>query len=430
MTAGIVFLIAAFVILMALRMPIAFALGLSSLGYIYWFMPPNIPLMVISQLMSSKPSSFPLLAIPFFILVGELMNASGISQRLVDLAKAGVGHLTGGMGMVSLVASAMMSSFSGSSVANSVGTGAITIPAMKKQGYPRQTAAAIESASSSLGTIIPPSISMVVYGSLTGVSIGGLFIAGYLPAVLIVLAFAFTIRWMAKRYGVPVTERQSTRLVLKTLWRALGALAVPVIIIGGILLGVMTPTEAGAVGALYTFIVAVFFFRSLKPKDIWIVFQRTAITTGVILSIIATAAVLGYILTYERIPTKAANALLENISAEWAIMLILVVILIIVGTFMETNAAIAIIAPVILGITASSQLDPLFVGLIVVLALAIGVATPPVGVCLFVTAKIARTTIEKVSVAVVPLLIVFVVICFALALLPDVVLWLPRLLGF
>ena len=427
---GIVFLVASFAILLALRVPIAFALGLSSLGYIYLFMPASISLTIIPQIMTSKPSSFPLMAIPFFILVGELMNASGISQRLVDFAKAGVGHLRGGMGMVALVSSAGMSSFSGSSVANAVGTGAITIPAMIKQGYPRQTAAAIETASSSLGTVIPPSISMVVYGSLTGVSIGGLFVGGYLPGALSVIGLALVIRWVAKRHKVPVTERQPGRVIFKAFVRALSALGIPIIIIGGILLGFMTPTEAGAVGAGYTLIVTMLIYRTLSLRDLYGALRRTAVTTGVILSVIATASILGYIMTYERIPAMAADAMLENLSEEWMIMLVLVLILIVVGSFMETNAAIAIIAPIIMGITAGSGLDPLFVGVIVVLALSIGVATPPVGVCLFVTAKLARTTIEKVSVAVVPFVGVLVAITLLLSLLPDVVLFLPRLLGY
>lgn len=427
---GIVFLVASFAILLAIRVPIAFALGLSSLGYIYWFMPANVPLTVIPQIMSSEPSSFPLMAIPFFILVGELMNASGISQRLVDLAKAAVGHVRGGMAVVSIVASAGMSSFSGSSVANAVGTGAITIPAMKRQGYPAATAAAVETAASSLGTVIPPSISMVVYGSLTGVSIGGLFVAGYLPGLLAVIGLALVVRWVAKRHNVPVVARQPAAEILKVSLRALSALAIPVIIVGGILLGVMTPTEAGAVGAGYTLLLAVVFYRSLGVRDLFHVLLRTAITTGVILTVIATASILGYIMTYERIPSTAADALLDNLSSEWAIMLVLVLLLLIFGSFMETNAAIAIIAPIVVGITAGSNLDPMFVGLIVVLALSIGVATPPVGVCLFVTAKLAKTTIERVSVAVLPFVAVLVVITLVLALLPDVVLWLPRLLGF
>lgn len=370
------------------------------------------------------------MAIPFFILVGELMNASGISQRLVDLAKASVGHLLGGMGIVALVSSALMSSFSGSSVANAVGTGAITIPAMKKQGYPRQTAAAIETASSSLGTVIPPSISMVVYGSLTGVSIGGLFIGGYVPGVLSVVGLALVIRWVARRHNVPITQRQPMKVILKSLVRALSALAIPFIIIGGILLGWMTPTESGAVGAGHTLLVAVVFYRSLSLRDLYNALRRTAITTGVILSVIATASILGYILTYQRIPSMAADAMLQNLQSDWMIMLVLVLILIIVGSFMETNAAIAIITPIVMGITAGSGLDPLFVGVIVVLALSLGVATPPVGVCLFVTAKLAGTSIERVSIAVLPFVAVLILVTVVLALLPDVVLFLPRLLGY
>lgn len=427
---GVTFLTVSFVVLLLLRVPIAFAMGLASLGYIYWFMPATMPLTIIPQLMIAEPSSFPLMAIPFFVMVGELMNASGISDRLVTLAKVAVGHLRGGMAMVSIVASAGMASFSGSSVANAVGTGSITIPAMKKQGYPAATAAAIESSSSSLGTVLPPSISMVVYGSLTGVSIGGLFMAGYVPGVLSMIGLALVVRWAAKRHNVPVEERQPPREVAQAFLSALSALAVPVIIIGGILLGYMTPTEAGAVGAAYTLVVAVVFFRSLGLSDLFHALRRTAVTSGVILSVIATASVLGYIMTYERIPAAAANALLGNLESEWAIMLVLAILLFVLGSFMETNAAIAIIAPIIIGITEGSNLDPLFVGVIVVAALALGVATPPVGVCLFVTAKLARTTIEKTSVAALPFVAVLMLVVLVLALLPEVVLFVPRLFGY
>lgn len=427
---GLTFLIVSFVVLLLLRVPIAVSLGLSSLGYVFWFMPPTVPMTIIPQIMSSRPSSFPLLAIPFFILVGELMNASGISQRLVDLAKATVGHFVGGMGMVSVVASALMSSFSGSAVANAVGTGAITIPAMRRQGYPARVAAAIESSASSLGTVVPPSISMVVYGSLTGVSIGGLFVAGYLPGILMVLGLGGVIRWLAVRHRVPVVERPPVRQVLVTFVRAIGPMSVPVVIIGGILIGVMTPTEAGAVGVMVTLVLALVVYRSLRVRQLYRVLVRTALTTGVILLVIATASILGYIMTYERIPSTIATAVLDGLEAQWAIMLMLVVILVILGSFMETNAAIAIIAPVAVGIADGAGIDPLFMGLIVVVSLAIGVATPPVGVCLFVTAKIANTTIEKVSLAALPFISVLILVTAVLALLPSAVLWLPRLLGF
>lgn len=431
MSAGITFLILAFLVLLLLRVPIAFALGLASLGYIYWFMPASVPLTVIPQLMSSRPSSFPLMAIPFFIMVGELMSASGISQRLVDLAKVSVGHFRGGMGMVALVASALMSSFSGSSVANAVGTGSITIPAMKKQGYPASVAAAIETSSSSLGTVIPPSISMVVYGSLTGVSIGGLFMSGYVPAIFLILGLGIVIRLVAKKHDVPITAKEPPKVVWKTFVRSLSALAIPLLIIGGIIGGFATPTEAGAVGAAYTFIVGAFIYRSLSLKSLFDVLRKTAVTTGVILSIIGTASVLGYILTYERIPAQIAQSLLSGLTSSWAIMIVLVLLLFALGTFMETNAAIAIIAPIMMGITAvNTDLDPLFVGLIVVLALSMGVATPPVGVCLFVTSRIAGTSIERASVSVIPFVGIMLAITLVLALMPDLLLWLPRLLGY
>lgn len=422
-----IFLLVAFVALLAARVPIGFTLGLVSLGYIYFFLPDSASLSVIPQRMFASSNSFSLTAIPLFILVGEVMNKSGIAQRLVDIAQACVGHLRGGLGLVSLIASMFFASFSGSAVANAAGTGAITIPAMKRSGFDRGTASAIESASSSIGSVMPPSIIMVIYGSLAGVSIGGLFVGGYVPAVLSGIALIIIVRFLAQRQAVPVLPRTPVREILPMLTKALPALAVPVIIMGGILAGLMTATESGAIAATYTVLIALFAYRSLSIKDLPRILRDTAVTTGVVMLVVATAALFTWIMAFEKIPSRLAEALVAGLAEQWQVMLVIVLFLVVVGMFVEAISAVALVAPVFLPIAAAMGIDPLFMGVIICSALALGVCTPPVGVVLFVTSKIAGASIERTSARIVPLVAVLILVVCVIALLPGVVLFLPNL---
>lgn len=422
-------LLVTFFLLLAGRVPIAFALGLASLVYMHFFMP-GISLTVIAQQMFAGADSFTLTAIPFFVLAGELMNAGGIARRLVQFAKSMVGHFTGGIAMVALVSSTIFSSFSGSAVANAVGTGTVTIPAMKRTGYPKGLAAAVESSSSSLGAVIAPSIPLVLYGALAGVSIGGLFVGGYVPGILFAIALAFIIRWQARRLRIPVEKRASRGEIWTSLKESALALLTPIIIMGGILGGIMTPTEAGAVGALYALFVAVVVYRELSLKDLPRVLVNSAVTTGVVMLVMTIAAVFSWIMAYEMIPTTIAQSLLATLQEPWLLMMVLVVLMFIVGTFIDTLSAITILTPVLVPIGAAAGIDPLFMGLIITVALSFGVLTPPVGTVLFVTSAIAGTTIEDTSKAILPFVVVLFVGTLALALMPKVVLWLPRLFGF
>lgn len=424
-----VVLIAVFAVLLAGRLPIAFALGLASLAYLVFF-EPNVTLATIPQKMFAGADSFTLTAIPFFVLAGELMNRGGISQRLVDFAHSLVGHRRGGMGIVELVASMFFASFSGSSVANSAGTGSITIPAMRRSGYPRETAAAIETSSSSLGAIIPPSIPMVVYGGIANISIGALFVAGYVPAIVFALGLAIVVRIVALRLAIPVEPASSWGERMRAARAALAALVTPVIIMGGILGGVVTPTEAGAIGVLYASVIAFFVYRELRLRDLPEVLLNTAVTTGVVMLVMTVANSFGWILAFERIPAKLADLFVSGFTHGWQLMLAIVLLLIIVGTVLDTIAALIIVTPVLLPAALAAGIDPLFLGVIITIALSLGVATPPVGVCIFVTARIAETTIEDVSRALVPFLVVLFGLLALLALVPALVLALPRAFGF
>lgn len=424
-----VILLLVFSILLAGRVQIAFALGLASLAYMIFFMP-HVQLSVIAQQMYAGADSFTLTAIPFFVLVGEVMNSGGISRRLIHFTRTIVGHLTGGMGVVQLVSSMIFASFSGSAVANAAGTGSVTIPAMIRSGYPKSLAAALESASSSLGAIVPPSIPMIVYGSLAGVSIGGLFVAGYVPAAVFALGLMLVLRFTAVRWGIPLDARASLKEIAQAGRAAAAALLTPVIIMGGILGGIMTPTEAGAVAVLYAFVVAAFVYRELKLKHLPQVFINTAVTTGVVMLVMTIANVFSWIMAFEGIPRMVANALIQNFQEPWTLMLAIVALLLVVGIFIDTISALIILTPVLNLAATAAGIDPLFLGVIVTTALTLGVCTPPVGVVLFVTSSIAKTTIEETAKAILPFIAVLILGTFFLALVPNLVLWLPRLFGF
>lgn len=427
MTEVLIFLAATFVILLCLGVPIAHSIGMTTLGYFLIFRGGH-GLETLPQTMYNSTSSFSLAAIPFFVFVGELMAASGIADRMVYFARSLIGHLRGGLAMVSLLASLLVAAFSGSSVANAVGTGSVTIPSMIKAGYPRPFAAAVEAASSSMGTVVPPSVAMITYCSITGVSIKALFVAGYVPAIIYSLGFLIVIGMLSRRGKFGKDGKSTMHERGRALAAAIGPLLIPLIVMGGILGGFMTATEAGAIAGLYTLILALI-YRTLTFKMFTRVLVATAKTTGVVMMVVAVAATLGWILSIERIPTKVTQAALGAFSSQTAILVALVLFLLVLGTFMETLSAIAITAPVIVGIGAGAGIDPLVLGLLTVLSLSIGMMTPPVGVVTFVTTKIAGTTIEKTSVAILPFLAVLVIGTLSIAAFPDVALWLPRLVG-
>ena len=414
---------------LALRIEIAYALGLSTLLYLLLFLP-AVSLTTIPQQMYAGADSFSLTAIPFFVLVGELMTAGGISRRLVHFSHTLVGHLKGGMGIVELVASLIFASFSGSAVANAAGTGSITIPAMIQSGYPRGLAAAVESSSSSLGAILPPSIPLIVYASIAGVSVSGLFLGSYIPGLLLSLGLAVVIRWQAVRHRVPLSKRAARAEIGASAREAAPALLAPILIMVGIFGGVMTPTEAGAVGAVYTFLIAYLFYREIKLSDVPAILLNTAITTGVVMLVMTTAAVFSWILAFEAVPADAAELLLSAIRDPWLLMTAMVLFLIVLGIFIEPIPGLIILTPVIVPIGKAAGIDPLHLGIVVTTALTLGILTPPVGVILYVTSMIAKTTVEDTSRALIPFLLVLIGGTIIIAVTPGLVLWLPRLFGF
>jgi C4-dicarboxylate transporter DctM subunit len=334
------------------------------------------------------------------------------------------------MGIVELVASLIFAGFSGSAVANAAGTGSITIPAMIQSGYPRGLAAAIESSSSSLGAILPPSIPLIVYASIAGVSVSGLFLGSYVPGAILSLGLAILIRWEAIRHRVPMHPRASRAEKLAAAKDAAPALLTPLLIMVGIFGGVMTPTEAGAAGAVYAFLISYFLYREITLSDLPRLLLNTAITTGVVMLVMTAAAVFSWILAFEGIPADAAELFLSTVRDPSLLMISIVALLLVMGIFIEPIPGLIILTPVIVPIGAAAGLDPLHLGVVVTIALTLGILTPPVGVILYVTSMLANTTVEATSRALIPFLVVLIGGTLLIAVVPGLVLWLPRLFGY
>lgn len=373
---------------------------------------------------------FTFMAMPFFILAGEIMNRSGITARLIDFANALVGYLRGGLAHSNMVASVLFAGMTGAAVSDAAAFGNTLVPAMVKEGYSRPFACAVTAAGSIIGPTIPPSNLMVIYGSLMGVSIAGLFAAGILPGLLIALLCMAMIAALGRRLGLPKgSGGPSLKLILRTFRSSLLAIIMPVIILGGILGGVVTPTEAAAIAVLYALVVGAGIYRTLRLSDLVEMLERTALITGVVFLIIASASILGWWMTFEQLPQKVAAAFLAVSSDPTAIIGMILLLLVLVGLFMDINAALIILAPVLAPLTHAIGMDPVHAGIMIVLALNISLMTPPVGACLFVLASVTGETIERISASLWPFILVELAVLLAIAFWSDLTLFVPRLLG-
>jgi C4-dicarboxylate transporter DctM subunit len=416
----------AFFLGLALGMPVAFAMGVSALlaltlGDSFY------PLEVLPQRMFVMVDSFPLLAIPFFILAGEIMERGGISARLIGFAHALVGHLRGGLAHVSIVSSMIFAGVSGSSVADATAVGSIMQPAMIRKGFPRGFTAAVQACAASIGPIIPPSIIMIIYGSITGVSIGQLFLAGVIPGfaigfALMAITYLYAVRrgWQGEPWGGFAPIRRSMR-------EAFWALIAPLIIIGGIIFGVFTATEAGVVAVVYAWVIAMFVYREIGWRDLYAIILRAALITASVMLIIAAAGIFGWLLAVERAPQDAAAAIGEFTRDPAIVMLLALLLVLLVGCFVDVTAAAIMMIPVLYPLGQQFGFDPVHYAFVLCLGFVIGGLTPPVGILLFVTMTIAQTSMRETLRFLWPFLIAIIAILFALAYLPAVVLFLPRL---
>ena len=410
-----------------LNVPIAVAIGLASLSAILWS--GAIPPVVLVQKMFTATDSFPLMAVPFFILAGSLMEFGGISRRLVDFANSIVGRFSGGLAFVAIIASMFFGAISGAAVACVAAIGTILIPAMVRRGYDTPYATAVQATAGTLGVMIPPSIPMIIYGVLTGVSIGALFMGGILPGFLVGGSLMLVAWVIARKKGYKGDEKASGAKIWATFKDAILALLMPVIILGGIYGGVFTPTEAAVVAVAYGFIIGFFVYRELtlpKLKDILV---NTSIGTATIMFIIATSSVFSWILTAQRVPQAVAEAILSISTNPVVILTLINLLLLFIGTFMETVASIIILVPVLLPVVTQIGVDPLHFGIIIVVNLAIGMVTPPLGVCLFVGCGIGGITLESISKAVWPFILSMILAVLLLTYIPWISLILPRLAG-
>lgn len=388
-------------------------------------------------------NSFPLMAIPFFILAGALMEAGGISKRLIDFANSLVGKLTGGLAMVTVLTAMFFSAISGSSAATVAAIGSILIPAMVKRGFPRNFSTSIQAASGELGVIIPPSIPMIIFALTAGVSIsiGDLFMAGVIPGLLIGGSIMLTIYIISKvkGYGKGVSqlseaerteelELMTARGRIKAFKSAILPLLMPVIILGGIYGGIFTPTEAAAVAVAYAFILGAFVYRSLTFNSVMEVLRNSVLSTAIIMFIIANAGLLGWVLTAEKVPA-AVSAWFIGISDSPIVFLLLVnVLLLMVGMFLETGAAIVIMAPILTPVAMAFGIDPIHFGVIMIVNLAVGMLTPPIGVNLFVACQIGKLRIDQILKPLIPFYIVLLIDILLISYIPQISLWLPNVL--
>lgn len=421
---------AIFLILMLIGMPIGFAIGLAGLSGLLGMGSERMLLTGVSKLFGGL-DSFPFLAMPFFILAGEIMNQIGITNQLMRLAHVMVGHFRGGLAHANMIASVLFAGLTGAATADAAAFGKTLVPEMVKQGYRRDYACAVTAAGSIIGPTIPPSGLMVVYGSLMGVSIGGLFAAGILPGLAICAVCMGIIALGATRNNLPQAERRATfREVVVTAWRSTAALIMPVIILGGILGGIVTPTEAASLAVAYALFVGVVVYRNLRLADLYGMLLRTARITGVIFAIIAFASMLGFWMSFERIPQAVAQAVLSVSDNRYVIILLIVGLLLAIGMVMDITAIMIILAPVLVPLANDIGLAPIHSGIIFVLALNISLMTPPVGACLFVLSSVTGERLEAIAAKLWPFLIAEIGVLIVFAYWEDLALLVPRALGF
>ncbi|RKX88013.1 MAG: C4-dicarboxylate ABC transporter permease [Spirochaetes bacterium] len=419
-------LLISLIVLFLINIPLSVSIAGSSIIAIV--ISGKFPLMMVVQRMVNAVDSFPLMAVPLFMLAGALMDSGGISRRIVNFADSLVGWLSGGLSAVSIVASMFFAGISGSAAADTAAVGAMLIPSMKEKGYKSEFAAAVQAAGGSIGVIIPPSIPMIIYGFITGTSIVKLFAGGILAGVLIGFSLILVAVIISKKNGYGSDVKFSFKNVAKTFKEAVWALGATVIILGGILGGIFTATEAAAVAVIYGFIVGKFVYKELELKQIPKMMMDSAVLASIILFIISAASIFGWILTMENIPQIIGNYIVNLTSNKILLLLLINFMLLIAGTFMETTVSLILLVPIIMPILPMIGMDPVQMGVVVVTNLAIGMLTPPLGICLIVSAGISKDSIAGVSRAIMPFLLMTIADLLILTFWPPITTFLPSLL--
>ena len=419
-----------FLILLASSMPVVYALIIG----------PGLSLMldgdgkllnVLLSRLYNGMDSFPLMALPFFIFAGQVMNVGGVTSRIVDFSQSMIGHRRGGLAQVNIFSSMLFAGLSGSAVADASALGKIFIPAMGKGGYSRSFAAAVTAASSVIGPIIPPSGIMIMYAFVMNVSVAGLFAAGIVPGLLIGMALMATTSVLAKKHNFPIAnERASWRVRVSALRKAFPALLAPVILLGGILSGVFTPTEAAAVAAFYAIIVAVYFTRLLKLRDLSSIFVASALQSGVILLLVGASVAFGWIITVSDLAGTVSSGMFGLTDNPYVLLLLLNIFLLVVGMFLDAGPAILVLGPVLAPGFLAMGIHPLHFAIVMCVNVTVGLATPPLGLVLFVSAEVAGERVEKIALKMLPFLGVEILVIFLITYFPVLSMTLPRLLGY
>lgn len=425
----ILVLVLSFVILLGIGVPVAWTLGVSSVLTILLSIDTITAFTTMAQRFVTSLDSFTLLAIPFFILAGQLMNRGGIATRLINFAKNVVGSLPGGLAHINVVAAMLFGAIAGSSVAAASAIGSILGPRMEKEGYSKEFGAAINITSSTTGLIIPPSNTLIVYSLASGgTSIAALFIAGYLPGILIGLSLMAVAAVWSIRKSFPVGERGTFKELIQSFFQAVPSLFLLVVIIGGIVVGIFTATEAAAIGVIYTLALG-FFYREISFNDLPDILMNAVKTTSIVMLLIATSVAMSWVMSFESIPQAISDGLLSISDNDIIILLLINMILLFVGMFMDMTPAVLIFTPIFLPIVTELGMDPIHFGIMMVLNLCIGICTPPVGTLLFVGVSIADTTIPKVIKPLLPLFFAMLIALLLVTFWPALSMWLPQLFG-
>ncbi|WP_338833219.1 C4-dicarboxylate TRAP transporter large permease protein DctM [Moorella humiferrea] len=420
------FLVLVLLILILINMPIAFALSFTSLAYL--LLTDRVPLRILIQQMFTGVDSFVFLAVPFFILAGTLMERGGISQRLIDFSASIVGRIRGGLAMSAVLAAMIFASISGSGPATTAAIGGPIIPALRERGYGKEWSAALMASAGVIGPIIPPSITMVIYGAMTNTSIASLFLGGAVPGILIGLGLMVICYFHARKVGVAkVNEAFNLRSFFLAFKKAVWALGMPALILGGILGGFFTPTEAAVVSVVYGLFVAFFIYRSVKISDIPGIVRDSAITTAVVMIVLANAAGFAWLISAEQGPEKLVQLFLSISNNKFVILLLINILLFILGCFIDTTSSLVMTVPTLVPLARAVGIDPLHLGLIICVNTVIGMATPPLGLTLFTACSVGKVSIAKVTRPILPMLAVMVIVTLLITYVPSLVLYLPSL---
>jgi tripartite ATP-independent transporter DctM subunit len=421
-------IIGIFILFLLMGIPISLVLGMITV--VYFFLNGNTTLLDSTPMrLYSGLDNFGLLAIPLFMLAGELMNSGGITTRLVKFAKVFVGHVRGGLAYVTVVANMFLASILGSANAQAAMMSKIMVPEMEREGYNREFSSSLTLASSIIAPIIPPSMIFIIYGTLSGTSIGGLFMAGIVPGLIYGAAFIGLIAYMGYKYNFPKSNRATGKEMWSSTVKVLPALLVPFVIIFGILSGAFTATESAAVACVIAFFIGVFFYRELKWTSIPQILINTVVSTATVTFLIAMANIFGWLIAFEQIPQLFADSMLSISENPFIFLLLVNIMLLIVGMLLDGIAALIILVPVFMPLLTSFDIDPIHFGVIICINLTIGLLTPPVGTGLFIVSSIAEVRFERLVKSSAPFLVVAIAILFLITYLEDAVLWIPRMIG-